>query len=242
MTNFRLKQAVLGLATSMMVFVFPVNANPLDSDQKPLFPGFQSAQDAANLPQNLLGDGDRKFLILEIDNIEGNDPFDEQQPFLNFGGERVESVEDLLALINGAPPPVDPPPPPTGGGCSPSTIDSDSNGTITVQIFSTGGCQLLSNSSGNSLFIQSTEEDVPFSIGTVFVNATDRPFTLLTPPDFQGAFFDFFNEDVSVLQIQEVATGTIFTFNISLQFTGAVSANGSLLFTLTVFSFESSQP
>jgi len=53
------------------------NETPLNSDQQPLFPGFKSARDAAGLPQNLLGDGNRRFLVLEVDTIAGNDPFDE---------------------------------------------------------------------------------------------------------------------------------------------------------------------
>jgi len=242
--NWLLPFIGLGLA-----FTTLAEPKTLSSDQKPLFPGFSSAQEAANLPQELLGDGNRRFLVLEVDNIEGNDPFDEQQPFFNFDGVRVDSVEQLLALINDGPQlgindPVvgigggDIPPPPASD-CQPSSLAADNFGTISITIDPvTGACTLFQGSSGDDLFIQSTTLDSPFSIGVLISSRTGiENFQLLTTPDFENLFFDFFNEDTTVVEFLQVETGAIFTFNIAIEITG-VANNGVPAYTFTVFSVE----
>jgi len=135
------------------------NETPLNSDQQPLFPGFKSARDAAGLPQELLGDGNRRFLVLEVDTIAGNDPFDEQQPFLNFNGQRFSSVVALLAVVNDLPivdgnPVVDPPdvtPPPDGSfTCRRSSVES-LNGGASIEIISNTSCTLFRGFVGNAV-------------------------------------------------------------------------------------------
>jgi len=96
----------LALALAGALFTAPVIGTAyaeetLDSDQKILFPGLSNAREAAGLPPQLQPTGERQIKILEIENVSGNDPFNEEQPLLNFNGQVVGSVPELLATIEG---------------------------------------------------------------------------------------------------------------------------------------------
>lgn len=241
--NYFMRPHRLVLSAAVIGAAIVANANePLDSDQEVLFPDLQNAREAAGLPKQLLGTGDRTFKVLEFQNINGNDPFNEEQPVLNFNGQIVGSVADLLALINndGG----------DDGGDDGNNIDCNGVSTLSgafsanVQGIATdfanssvdfdvetGECQARADTNGNLLLFdlpvldQSTS---PFNVGGNFFRLDlmnvfalfGGGFTLLNDPDVSAAtlnsFGNFFFVGRKVFQVRHDASNRVFDIDISI--------------------------
>lgn len=72
-------------------------------------------------PVELGARGKIRFEVLEIRPLRGNNPLDPLEPLLNFGGVRVQTVPEVLALAQGQSPPAPgaPTAPPTNPGANP---------------------------------------------------------------------------------------------------------------------------
>lgn len=216
----------------------------LDSDQRELFPGLGGTDPTTGLPRGLVGTGDREFLVLEVENIAGNDPFDEQQPFLNFNGERLGSVQELLAAIAGIDNIDDGD---DDGGdvgdnvCDPALVTSTPfpvpNGFGGFNDFAfasididpvTGECRSLNNSNGNFLLFSYPGFDQNNSIfdldaeiflfDLIEITAPfGQGFTLITPPDDPRGFFGFFDLGRQVFEVRQDSTGNVFQIEVDIQ-------------------------
>ncbi|MGB0927505.1 MAG: hypothetical protein ACPGVA_09850 [Pikeienuella sp.] len=223
----------MGLAGVAVLGAIASHANePLDADQQSLFPGLESARSALGLPAELQGTGERTFKILEIQNISGNDPFNEQQPLLNFNGQVVGSVADLLALIQGQQN-IN-----VGGGngdvCNPATQTSGvftafvnnfnffediGDGSIDFDAL-TGVCQLLSDTNGDMLFFTYPAIDTAIDrtdlVGRRFIfDAIRLDGQLVSVGDAGNP--NFFRLGRRNLRLRDPDTGRVFTFDIDIQ-------------------------
>lgn len=176
----------VGIAAVAVFGAIASHANePLDADQQSLFPGLENARTALGLPAELEGTGERTFKVLEIQNIRGNDPFNEQQPLLNFNGQIVASVADLLALIQGQQN--------IGGGGDGNVCDPNvqTSGVFVANIFNFNFFEDLADGSinfdagsGQCRLEQGTNGDVAFFTYPVRSLVTQRE-------DLGADFFDF---------------------------------------------------
>jgi hypothetical protein len=80
----------------------------IDSDTGPLIPGLQSilagpagttGQQPAQPGVPGLPPGEVAFRVISVKNIDGNNPLNPTQPVLNFAGQTVSSVDELVQLI-----------------------------------------------------------------------------------------------------------------------------------------------
>jgi hypothetical protein len=94
----------------------------LDSDRAALFPGLRERMAP---PRPGVPPGTVVFRVREVFNLQGNNPFHRTEPLLNYNGQVVKSVSELLALVRGGTT--------TGGGdsgigrpftCSPSSVSA----------------------------------------------------------------------------------------------------------------------
>lgn len=222
----------MGVAAVAVLGAIASHANePLDADQQSLFPGLENARTALGLPADLQGTGDRTFLVLEIQNIRGNDPFNEQQPFLNFNGETVASVADLQALIEGQ---VNL----AGGGngdvCDPATQTS---GVFTAFVNNFNFFEDIGDGSINfdadnadCDLLQDTNGDIAFFTFPAINNAIDRTNLAGQLFDFDAIRIDgqvlsagdagganFFRLGRRILRLRDPDTGRVFDFDIDFQ-------------------------
>ncbi|MGB0506161.1 MAG: hypothetical protein ACPGGK_08175 [Pikeienuella sp.] len=234
----------IALSVAIIAAAIVANANePLDSDQEVLFPGLQNAREAAGLPKQLQGTGDRTFQVLEVQNINGNDPFNEEQPVLNFNGQIVGSIADLLALINGDDGNDDG----DDGNdnvCDPASINSASftvnkdgvafdkaNASISFDP-DTGDCTLFNSTDGDMLIFEFpvvnnslSPFDLNPNIFRLDLFSAFAPFgagfTLLTPAEISAAevgnvFGDNFFVGRKVLQVRHGPTGRVFDVDFTI--------------------------
>lgn len=252
--NILLAVLMLFMAAATTTFSAPALADEtLDSDQKVLFPGLSNAREAAGLPKQLQPTGKRQIKILEIENVSGNDPFNEEQPVLNFNGQVVGSVPELLATIQ-------------GNNNNNNNNNGNNNGnnnnqapcgvlSITSGVFSqrlnnvnndiaqasidlnanTLRCILFANSGGNALVItypavDQGGADAQFDFN--FFNAFapfGQGFELLTPtqdPRGQGINTPFFNLGDQTMILRHTATGNLFTIVLNVTRVAGAAGQG----------------
>jgi hypothetical protein len=114
----------------------------LDSDKAKLFeemaPYFYTPGQTEKLPDTgVIPEGAAVFKIVQVQNLQGNNPFNPLQPVFNFGGVLLANVDDLISCIRGG---ACPPGSQGGGGgghtiiCSPNQGDAPMGESVSTYI------------------------------------------------------------------------------------------------------------